>query len=131
MVHWGAFVMAPVRQTLFDQLAPQQSQPSVEPPACGGPFEVQPADDQCLQVLLEMIGKDVELETLLEDSELLPQTRLDACPPSIIERVAEEEERVDPVDCSQRERSEEHTSELQSRENLVCRLLLEKKKKKE
>src|SRR5690606_41923147 len=29
-----------------------------------------------------------------------------------------------------RERSEEHTSELQSRENLVCRLLLEKKKGK-
>src|SRR6266511_5620703 len=28
-----------------------------------------------------------------------------------------------------RSRSEEHTSELQSRENLVCRLLLEKKKK--
>src|SRR5207302_8369274 len=28
------------------------------------------------------------------------------------------------------DRSEEHTSELQSRENLVCRLLLEKKKKK-
>src|SRR5690606_41287708 len=29
---------------------------------------------------------------------------------------------------SRRCRSEEHTSELQSRENLVCRLLLEKKK---
>src|SRR5690606_39587405 len=29
---------------------------------------------------------------------------------------------------SSRWRSEEHTSELQSRENLVCRLLLEKKK---
>src|SRR5690606_41610023 len=29
-----------------------------------------------------------------------------------------------------KDRSEEHTSELQSRENLVCRLLLEKKKKK-
>src|SRR5690606_40471278 len=28
----------------------------------------------------------------------------------------------------QMKRSEEHTSELQSRENLVCRLLLEKKK---
>src|SRR5690606_41794641 len=28
-------------------------------------------------------------------------------------------------------RSEEHTSELQSRENLVCRLLLEKKKNKQ
>src|SRR5690606_40077267 len=29
---------------------------------------------------------------------------------------------------TRRRRSEEHTSELQSRENLVCRLLLEKKK---
>src|SRR5690606_41005804 len=31
-------------------------------------------------------------------------------------------------DCRDTRRSEEHTSELQSRENLVCRLLLEKKK---
>src|SRR5690606_42032521 len=30
--------------------------------------------------------------------------------------------------CGETVRSEEHTSELQSRENLVCRLLLEKKK---
>src|SRR2546429_3622116 len=33
---------------------------------------------------------------------------------------------ADPQSCS--ERSEEHTSELQSRLHLVCRLLLEKKK---
>src|SRR5207302_6827396 len=33
--------------------------------------------------------------------------------------------------CLLARRSEEHTSELQSRENLVCRLLLEKKKKKQ
>src|SRR5690606_41235361 len=32
------------------------------------------------------------------------------------------------VGACNRARSEEHTSELQSRENLVCRLLLEKKK---
>src|SRR5215471_3700286 len=32
--------------------------------------------------------------------------------------------------CDQDERSEEHTSELQSRRDLVCRLLLEKKKKR-
>src|SRR2546427_4784383 len=32
---------------------------------------------------------------------------------------------------AQAERSEEHTSELQSQSNLVCRLLLEKKKKKQ
>src|SRR5207302_10808398 len=31
--------------------------------------------------------------------------------------------------CTPTQRSEEHTSELQSRENLVCRLLLEKKKR--
>src|SRR5258708_32059633 len=35
-----------------------------------------------------------------------------------------------PVLWSPQERSEEHTSELQSPDHLVCRLLLEKKKKK-
>src|SRR5258707_9874839 len=34
-----------------------------------------------------------------------------------------------PSDCVPGVRSEEHTSELQSRQYLVCRLLLEKKKK--
>src|SRR2546430_4117309 len=34
-----------------------------------------------------------------------------------------------PFSVKQRFRSEEHTSELQSQSNLVCRLLLEKKKK--
>src|SRR5205085_11958505 len=34
-------------------------------------------------------------------------------------------------DREQQTRSEEHTSELQSQSNLVCRLLLEKKKKRE
>src|SRR2546427_6690529 len=33
--------------------------------------------------------------------------------------------------CAHHGRSEEHTSELQSQSNLVCRLLLEKKKKQE
>src|SRR5206468_11491670 len=35
------------------------------------------------------------------------------------------------IDGAHRDRSEEHTSELQSRSDLVCRLLLEKKKKKQ
>src|SRR2546428_7688930 len=35
----------------------------------------------------------------------------------------------DPVPLAAGSRSEEHTSELQSRSDLVCRLLLEKKKK--
>src|SRR2546430_3936893 len=38
---------------------------------------------------------------------------------------------LDVIDITEQEtRSEEHTSELQSQSNLVCRLLLEKKKKK-
>src|SRR5258706_11736688 len=36
---------------------------------------------------------------------------------------------IEPCDIAPVERSEEHTSELQSLTNLVCRLLLEKKKK--
>src|SRR2546426_8584127 len=35
-----------------------------------------------------------------------------------------------PLEAARGDRSEEHTSELQSPCNLVCRLLLEKKKKK-
>src|SRR2546427_2648224 len=42
------------------------------------------------------------------------------------ERLNRSDIRSDPSDGS---RSEEHTSELQSQSNLVCRLLLEKKKK--
>src|SRR2546421_4515375 len=37
---------------------------------------------------------------------------------------------ISKQDRARRWRSEEHTSELQSRSDLVCRLLLEKKKKK-
>src|SRR3712207_4278562 len=43
------------------------------------------------------------------------------------ENILREEGAIDPD--SDKERSEEHTSELQSRQYLVCRLLLEKKKK--
>src|SRR3712207_7658648 len=40
------------------------------------------------------------------------------------------EVRRDPVELGVGGRSEEHTSELQSRQYLVCRLLLEKKKRR-
>src|SRR5207302_9187413 len=42
---------------------------------------------------------------------------------------AESASRILEIFVAFNQRSEEHTSELQSRENLVCRLLLEKKKK--
>src|SRR5690606_41593496 len=44
-----------------------------------------------------------------------------------VKRVVEKKAQVDEV-LLVLDRSEEHTSELQSRENLVCRLLLEKTK---
>src|SRR3712207_8517610 len=40
-------------------------------------------------------------------------------------------EGIDAMERGARQRSEEHTSELQSRQYLVCRLLLEKKKTKQ
>src|SRR6266511_2882696 len=46
---------------------------------------------------------------------------------AVIARQSRTQRRTSASTCSIR--SEEHTSELQSRENLVCRLLLEKKKK--
>src|SRR5207302_6701672 len=50
-----------------------------------------------------------------------------ADPPDGVARPAQCDEHADDRKSHDRERSEEHTSELQSRENLVCRLLLEKK----
>src|SRR2546430_6717807 len=44
----------------------------------------------------------------------------------VIERLLAEGAQI----CAYDQRSEEHTSELQSQSNIVCRLLLEKKKKK-
>src|SRR5215475_15451379 len=62
-------------------------------------------------------------------STLFPYTTLFRSPPSC-GSVADERARRQGARSHQalRRRSEEHTSELQSRENLVCRLLLEKKK---
>src|SRR5205807_8841982 len=51
-----------------------------------------------------------------------------ASPRALLRRVDEAEERPQH-EAERRHRSEEHTSELQSPCNLVCRLLLEKKKK--
>src|SRR5690606_40375617 len=64
-----------------------------------------------------------------------PARRHDAPPagPNVVERRSDEHVAVTAALVFGDDlgvRSEEHTSELQSRENLVCRLLLEKKKKK-
>src|SRR5690606_40772251 len=58
------------------------------------------------------------------------RTSLHFCRSPEVLRVACSDEFAQPFLHPFQRRSEEHTSELQSRENLVCRLLLEKKKKK-
>src|SRR5690606_41043032 len=50
------------------------------------------------------------------------------CPPSVRSLPSAQPLLPIPSEVNTFWRSEEHTSELQSRENLVCRLLLEKKK---
>src|SRR3712207_7175757 len=54
--------------------------------------------------------------------------RPDARGQQAMEQPLQRRDVVDPRECRGRARSEEHTSELQSRQYLVCRLLLEKKK---
>src|SRR2546421_3104881 len=66
-------------------------------------------------------------------STLFPYTTLfrsrSSQPPHVFRRAGESESRLRPLHRDgRRARSEEHTSELQSRSDLVCRLLLEKKK---
>src|SRR3712207_7591169 len=62
------------------------------------------------------------------------EPRLEARLSASLERELEEEllgrQDLEGLDPRSFRRSEEHTSELQSRQYLVCRLLLEKKKKK-
>src|SRR3712207_8041388 len=65
--------------------------------------------------------------------DLLGKRRLEAGDGGLAQRLGEEQRGVRRLagiaQDGQRGRSEEHTSELQSRQYLVCRLLLEKKKK--
>src|SRR5688572_31864979 len=62
-------------------------------------------------------------------STLFPYTTLFRSPPARAVRSARDSLPSAPGGDRSESRSEEHTSELQSQSNLVCRLLLEKKKK--
>src|SRR5204862_7250991 len=70
--------------------------------------------------LRESLNFDTSEGTLM--TELLCQPRDPTCI-----RVTRQTQFMIQMSDTQRERSEEHTSELQSRRDLVCRLLIEKK----
>src|SRR5690606_27415315 len=86
----------------------------------------------------ETIGKVLKRgDIVIYESTVYPGATEEDCVP-VLERVSGlrfnqdffagySPERINPGDKSHRVRSEEHTSELQSRENLVCRLLLDTK----
>src|SRR3712207_8917513 len=71
--------------------------------------------------LLQDLGREPTPEELAKEMDITPDKVLE------IQQYARE-----PISLDQTigDRSEEHTSELQSRQYLVCRLLLEKKKKR-
>src|SRR5690606_39548528 len=71
------------------------------------------------------LGEHVARVALLE--RLAPQLHRGVRPRRVRPRGHQDRERLKQPRIAHN-RSEEHTSELQSRENLVCRLLLEKKK---
>src|SRR5207302_4927087 len=78
-----------------------------------------------LPILAALLGGDAELARR-RAAQLHPRQ---AGPHHVVGVPAVDHRVAEPV--GHERRSEEHTSELQSRENLVCRLLLEKKKKRE
>src|SRR3712207_7347038 len=69
--------------------------------------------------------KESGIKETMEDLEKTTEAGLNSAPELSKEHLTHGD------DTSKELRSEEHTSELQSRQYLVCRLLLEKKKKKQ
>src|SRR5690606_3758656 len=68
-------------------------------------------------------AKGLDMDSLLKEMEQIVYSGTKLNADYWIEEYLDEDQQEEVF------RSEEHTSELQSRENLVCRLLLEKKKK--
>src|SRR5690606_19112317 len=105
------------QRTLAEQVAeapvPQVAEPHAE-------------RTETVQVVCATTRRDDSDWSLLLDQLPMPAALFDEPEPA----APQEAEEQPAADAAPDERSEEHTSELQSRENLVCRLLLEKKKNK-
>src|SRR3712207_7326029 len=78
--------------------------------------------------LLGLVGAD-DQENVRVRGHVRAQLLVDLLDRVDVEAAPDERRVALAAGCVQHDRSEEHTSELQSRQYLVCRLLLEKKKK--
>src|SRR5690606_40215489 len=90
--------------------------------------------DERLKWVNTIIFADVETKCLMLHPDFFTRAKWGDNPVTFPDRFDSLREWIEKGDTLNRlldlrQRSEEHTSELQSRENLVCRLLLEKKKK--
>src|SRR2546427_9226674 len=97
-------------------VAPVQPEPATAPDAA----------QQAEATSFEAWKRDFARKAL--DAGISEKTVRSALEPARLQRRAVQLDRSQPE--FTRTRSEEHTSELQSQSNLVCRLLLEKKKRK-
>src|SRR5690625_6535252 len=83
-----------------------------------------------MQVIGSYFAREIE-EELLDNFYSSVDDRVDLLNYNLEQTFSRERDTDDGDPTLEQERSEEHTSELQSRGHLVCRLLLEKKKKKQ
>ena len=85
------------------------------------------ANKRSITLDLEQRDGQALLEKLVAEADFL----IESFPPGYLEKLSLDYEHLTNINPRLVMRSEEHTSELQSLVNLVCRLLLEKKKKQQ
>src|SRR5690606_40119852 len=99
----------------------------------GQTLTMTPQLQQAIRLLqLPVLDLSAQIQDALEENVMLEMEDLPDVPKTDTEPTVEVETikpedtwQTNPMERIQESRSEEHTSELQSRENLVCRLLLE------
>src|SRR6266511_3095506 len=92
------------------------------------PFSTRPIPHSLTPIFPPAIPASVRQTKLGAPFRRARNTKVRPCTPSSQSQFCPSQVWRSAVASGRRPRSEEHTSELQSRENLVCRLLLEKKK---
>src|SRR2546429_5121059 len=131
--HWGLSAHQQLSPTLEDKLAFTVSATgSYAQAAAVSAKWGTPADDSSLHALAQRLGARAEEQTRVRLQTLPKEQQPQRAPTAVavLQIDAWLVRHRGPGWGKEKTRSEEHTSELQSRLHLVCRLLLEKKKTK-